>query len=144
VRICIIAVGKLKERGLRELVDEYLDRVRRHVPCDEIEIRDGRHVQEAMRAAIPSHSHVIALEVNGKEMDSVAFSALLMRCGGTGKGVVSILIGGAEGLPASISREAQQRVSLSKLTMAHRVARVMLAEQVYRATTIWRHEPYHR
>lgn len=144
MRICIVAVGKIKERGLRELIDEYLDRVRRHVGFDEIELREGRNVEESMRNAIPANSHVVALEIGGREFDSVGFARQLERWGATGKGVVTFLIGGADGLPSSISRGAQERMSLSKLTFAHRVARVVLVEQIYRATTIWRHEPYHR
>lgn len=144
MRICIVAVGKIKDRGLRELCDEYLERVRRHVGCDEIELREGRNVEDAMRSAIPASSHVVALEIHGREYDSVGFARQLEKWGGTGKGVVTFLIGGADGLPAAISRGAQERMSMSKMTLAHRVARVVLVEQIYRATTIWRHEPYHR
>ena len=144
MRICIVAVGKIKERGLREWIDEYLGRVRRHVGCDEIELREGRNVAEAMRAAIPAGSHVVALEIGGRELDSVGFARQLERWGATGKGAVTFLIGGADGLPPEVSKGAQERMSLSRMTLAHRVARVVLVEQIYRATTIWRHEPYHR
>ena len=144
MRICIVAVGKIKERGLRELLDDYLARVRRHVPCDEIEVKEGRNEEQSIRAAVPAGSHVIALEIEGVAMGSMDFSQMLHRIGSSGKGIVTFLIGGADGLPKAVSAQAQTRMSLSKLTLAHRVARVVLAEQIYRATTIWRKEPYHR
>ena len=144
MRICIIAVGKLKERGLREVLDDYMARVRRHVPCDEIEVKEGKNDEQALRAAIPSGALVVALEIDGRELDSAGFAKQLERWGSTGKGVVAFLIGGADGLPKGLSREAQARLSLSKMTFAHRVARVVLAEQIYRAITIMRGEPYHR
>jgi 23S rRNA (pseudouridine1915-N3)-methyltransferase len=144
MRVVIIAVGKLKERALRELVDEYYDRVRRHVGCDELELREGKNTEGALRAAIPQGAHVVAMEIGGRETDSVGFARQLERWGATGKGVVAFLIGGADGLPPEVSRAAHERLSLSKMTLAHRVARVVLAEQIYRATTIWRNEPYHR
>jgi 23S rRNA (pseudouridine1915-N3)-methyltransferase len=144
VRICIIAVGKLKERGLREVLDDYIARVRRHVPCDEIEVKEGRNAEQALRSAIPPGALVVALEIDGRELDSGGFARQLERWGSTGKGIVAFLIGGADGLPKALSGEAQVRLSMSKMTFAHRVARVVLAEQIYRAITIWRNEPYHR
>lgn len=143
-RLRILAVGRIKERGLRELVDDYLARVRRHVPCDEIEVRDGRHVHEAIAASIPAGAHVVALETNGTEFDSKGFARWLEGRLTSGKGVVVFVMGGADGIPEETVRRADERISLSRLTMAHRVARVVLAEQIYRATSLWRGEPYHR
>ncbi len=144
MRISIIAVGKIKEPGLREVLDEYLSRVRRHVPCDEIEVRDGKGVAGAMRAAIPPSAHVIALEVDGLMLSSEAFAERVVQLGTRGKGSIAFLIGGADGLPQAISNGASLKMSLSKMTLAHRVARVVLVEQIYRAVSIWRGEPYHR
>jgi len=140
----VIAVGKLKERGLRDLVDEYYARVRRHVACEEVELRDGRDVAAALRAAIPDRAQVIALEVDGVQMTSEGLAERLVQWGSRGNGVVAFVIGGADGIPAEVSDRAHVRWSLSKLTLAHRVARVVLAEQIYRAISIWRSEPYHR
>jgi len=144
MRVCVVAVGRMKERGLREVVDDYLGRIRRHVPCDEIEVREGKNEQDAIRAAIPSGALVVALEIGGREYDSVGFARQLERWGSTGKGVVAFLIGGADGIPASISKAAAERMSLGRMTLAHRIARIVLLEQIYRATTILRGEPYHR
>jgi 23S rRNA (pseudouridine1915-N3)-methyltransferase len=144
VRLLVVAVGKVKERGLREVIDDYLTRIRRHVPCDEVELRDGKDVEASLRAAIPSGAFTVALEVDGDALTSEQLARLVAKRGSEKKGVVVFLIGGADGLPRGLSREADARVSLSKMTFAHRVARVVLAEQLYRAVSIWRGGPYHR
>ena len=144
MRLIVVAVGKVKERGLRELIDEYYARMRRHIACDEVELRDGRDVEASIRAALPERAQVVALEVEGMQLTSEQLSSRLVQWGTTGSGVVAFVIGGADGIPLGISQRANARVSLSKLTMAHRVARVVLAEQLYRAVSIWRGEPYHR
>jgi 23S rRNA (pseudouridine1915-N3)-methyltransferase len=144
LRITVIAVGKIKEAGLREVIDEYFARMRRHVTCEEIELREGKTVADAMRAAIPSGSHVVALEVDGQMLDSPTFSQRVVQWGSTGKGSIVFLIGGADGLPRAISNAADSKLSMSKMTLPHRVARLVLAEQLYRAISIWRGEPYHR
>ena len=144
MRIRVVAVGKIKERGLRDLVDEYYARIRRHVPCEEIELRDGRHVGEALRGAIPKSAYVIALEVKGKQMSSEELARLVAKQGRSHKGEIAFLIGGADGIPSDVSKDADLQMSMSKLTFAHRVARVVLAEQLYRAVSIWRGSPYHR
>lgn len=144
MRITILAVGKIKERGLRELIDEYLARIRRHVPVDEVELRDGKGVEASLRAAIPSGAHVVALEVDGDAMTSEELARWITKRGREQKGALVFLIGGADGLPSAVSREADLKLSLSKLTFAHRIARVVLAEQIYRAVSIWKGSPYHR
>ena len=87
---------------------------------------------------------MIAMEIGGREMDSVTFARQLERWGSTGKGVVAFLIGGAEGIPAAISKDARERMSMGRMTLPHRIARVVLVEQIYRATSILRGEPYHK
>ncbi|MFW5739069.1 MAG: 23S rRNA (pseudouridine(1915)-N(3))-methyltransferase RlmH [Myxococcota bacterium] len=144
MRLVVIAVGKVKERGLREVIDDYLARIRKYVPCDELELRDGKNVEASLRGAIPPSAHVVALEVRGKAMTSEQLARFVAARGRESKGVVAFLIGGADGLPASLSREADTQLSLSSLTLAHRVARVVLAEQLYRAVSIWKGTPYHR
>jgi 23S rRNA (pseudouridine1915-N3)-methyltransferase len=144
LRIAIVAVGRVKERGLRELLDDYLRRIRRHVPCDEVEVREGKQEAARIAGAIPAGALVVALEAGGEALDSAGFARRLARWGSTGKGVVAMLVGGADGLPAQVVAAAHARASLSSLTFAHRIARVVLVEQIYRATTIWRGEPYHR
>ena len=140
VRIVIVAVGKLRERALRAVADDYLARIRRHVRCDEIETRDVR----SLRRALPDGATVVALEVDGEPVSSQGFARRLQRWTTRGKGVIAFVIGGADGLPADLSRDADVRLSLSALTLPHRLARVVLYEQLYRAFTILRGEPYAR
>lgn len=144
MKIAIIAVGKLKQAGLREAVDDYLGRVRRYAPCDELELKDApeRELVERFARAIPPRSLVAALEVDGRAHDSASFARWVGKCEYDAPSALVFLIGGAYGLPASVSKSAHVRLSLSGLTLPHRLARLVLAEQLYRAFTILRNEPY--
>jgi 23S rRNA (pseudouridine1915-N3)-methyltransferase len=143
MRIVVVAVGRVKDRPLRDALDAYLGRLRRYVPCDEIEIADGpRDKLEPALAKATAGATVIALEVKGRALSSEAFARELERRASRGKGIVAFLIGGADGLPAAISRAADEQWSLSTLTFPHRLARLVLVEQLYRAMTILRGEPY--
>jgi 23S rRNA (pseudouridine1915-N3)-methyltransferase len=140
VRIVVLAQGKLKDRGLRALVDDYVSRVRRHVHCDELELKDRT---ELLRS-VPKDCTLVALEVKGKSLSSSEFSRQLERWLASGKGNVAFAIGGADGLPKELSEQAAFSLSLSPLTLPHRLARLVLAEQLYRAVSIMRSEPYAR
>jgi 23S rRNA (pseudouridine1915-N3)-methyltransferase len=144
VRVLIVAVGKIKPHGLREAIDEYLARVRRHLPIEEVEIRDGNasEVAAAVRKRVPVGARVVALDAKGQSFDSSGFARWLERRGSEGKGIVVFVIGAADGLPKEVLSMAAERVSLSSMTFPHRIARVLLAEQIYRATAILRGEPY--
>jgi 23S rRNA (pseudouridine1915-N3)-methyltransferase len=144
MRIAIIAVGKIKQQGLRAELDDYLGRIRRYASCDEIELKDAveRELIARFERALPERGMIVALEVDGRAHDSPGFARFVGRCEMESVGTVAFLIGGAYGLPPAISKRAQQRLSLSKLTLPHRLARVVLVEQIYRAFTILRNEPY--
>jgi 23S rRNA (pseudouridine1915-N3)-methyltransferase len=140
VRLTIVAVGKIKEKPMRQVADEYLGRVRHYVRCDEIETRDG----EGLARAAPADALLVALEVDGAPLTSEQLARKIDGFARVGKGNVAFLIGGAEGIPPTISARAEFRLSLSSLTLPHRLARVVLFEQLYRAMTILRGEPYAR
>ena len=144
MRIAIIAVGKVKQPGMRAEIDEYLQRVRRYASCDEIELKDAspRELEERFTRALPARATVVALEVEGRAHDSPGFARFIGECELRSVGTVAFLIGGADGLPAPVSKRADLALSLSKLTMPHRLARLVLAEQLYRAFSILRNEPY--
>jgi 23S rRNA (pseudouridine1915-N3)-methyltransferase len=97
----------------------------------------------ALISAIPERSHVVALERTGKSIDSQQLAKVLERCLMEGQELV-FLIGGPEGLSDDCLDQAHEKWSLSALTMAHTVARVVVAEQVYRAWSIVNNLPYHR
>ena len=143
MRISIIAVGKIKQAGLRAELDDYLGRIRRYATCDEIELKDGTDAELRQRfdKAIPKRAQTVALEVDGKSLSSQGLAELVRR---TELAAIPLafLIGGAYGLPETVSSAAHTRLSLSAMTLPHRLARVVLAEQVYRAFTILRNEPY--
>ena len=146
MRLSIIAVGKIKERGIREAIDDYIARVTRHFAVDEIEVRDAPSVElaAALEKRLPAAAHVVALDAGGQTMTSEGFARWLEGRLRQGKGNVAFLIGGADGLPQAIRTRADQTLSLSAMTLPHRLARLFLAEQLYRAVTILRNEPYAR
>lgn len=140
MKLFVIAVGKLKAAELRALSDDYLGRIRRYTGCEEREVRDAA----GLASAIPKDAFVVALEVTGTAFTSEAFSRRIEQWASRHKGVVAFLIGGAEGIPPEVSARADAKLSLSTMTLPHRLARVLLLEQIYRALTILRGEPYAR
>ena len=146
MKITILAVGKVKERGIREAVDDYLGRVKRHFPIEEVEVRDAPAVELAkvLHKRLPSDAYAVALDMVGTSRTSEQFARWLDAKAAQGKGNIVFLIGGADGLPPDIMSRAAEKLSLSAMTFPHRLARLVLAEQLYRAVTILRNEPYAR
>jgi 23S rRNA (pseudouridine1915-N3)-methyltransferase len=143
MRIVVVAVGRVKDRSLRAVLDDYFGRVRRYTPVDEIELTDAPAAKlEPLFARHTAEATTIALEIGGRLQESAPFAASLERLAARHKGIVAFLIGGADGLPPAVSRAAHDRWSLSPLTFPHRLARLVLLEQIYRAMTILRGEPY--
>ena len=144
MRIAIIAVGKVKQGDLRASLDDYLGRIRHYAGCDEVELKDGneREVAERFMRALPARGNVIALEAGGRAYDSAGLARYVGQCEQGAVPSVAFLIGGSYGLPASVVQRADFTLSLSKLTFPHRLARLMLAEQLYRSFSILRGEPY--
>src|SRR4051812_30428981 len=143
MRLVVVAVGRVEDRALPAALDDYLGRPPPYGPTDEIELA---HPPPAKLQPAPlkatAGATVIALEVGGRMLSSEAFAQGVERAASRGKGIVAFLIGGADGLPPAISRAAFDRWSLSTLTFPHRLARLVLVEQLYRAMTILRGEPY--
>ena len=144
MRVAIVAVGKIKERGVREAIDDYVARLRRYATFEEIELKDGdtAEVTARFRKAIPERARVVALEVEGESWSSERLAKFLGDCAVHAVPSLAFVIGGSYGLPPEISRAAHVRVSLSAMTLPHRLARLVLAEQIYRGFTILRGEPY--
>lgn len=140
MKLVVLAVGKLRSPELRSVADDYFARIRRYTACEERELKGPGDFPKS----IPREAFVVALEVKGNAMTSEAFAARLEQWASRNKGVVAFLIGGAEGIPRDVSEGADARLSLSTMTLPHRLARILLAEQIYRALTILRGEPYAR
>ena len=125
---------------MEELCREYLDRARRHLP---IEVRELES-EAALLRALPPGAEVVALEPGGQGWDTPAFTDFVARAMNQGTKAIAFLIGGADGLGQKTVAGARHRVSLSPLTLPHRLARVVLCEQIYRALSRIRGEPYDR
>lgn len=150
-RIDIIAVGKLGA-DMRPAFEHYRRLLASLVRIEVREVREtplrGRSPDEVLRdegrrlaAALPGAGTVVALAIEGREPDSGAFSGDLQRW--LERGRVAFVIGGSLGLADEVRRAADAELSLSRLTLPHQLARVVLAEQVFRALKIARRETYH-
>ena len=144
MHVHVIAVGKIKERGLRELIDDYAERIGRYATYHELELKDEGpvEVEGRMRKALPQRAKVVALEVQGRAMSSEQLARFVGQCEDSAVAHLTFLIGGSYGLPRTLSECADVRLSLGMMTLPHRLARLVLVEQVYRAFSILRGEPY--
>jgi len=140
MRVLVLAVGRLKERAFSELCQEYLKRIQRHCPVSVQEVKTAA----ALRKHLAAGDITVALEVKGETWTSTQLAGNVRDWIESGAPRLVFLIGGSEGLPADVSAEATLRLSLSNFTLPHRLARVLLLEQLYRAFSIWRGEPYAR
>jgi 23S rRNA (pseudouridine1915-N3)-methyltransferase len=144
VKILVVAVGKVKEKPVRAAIDEYVARIARYTKVQELELPDEDEASVAARfaKAIPDRARTIALEVDGQRVTSPGLAKLVADAQNRSVPALVFLIGGSYGLPKATSAGADVRLSLSDLTLPHRLARLVLAEQIYRAFTILRGEPY--
>ena len=154
MRITVVAVGKLKEPFWRAAADEYLKRLGPYATVRVAEVADRDSGADERRAlaeegadvlrALPEGAHVIALDLTGKQLSSEAFSARLDALGVAGRSSVAFAIGGSVGLAPEVLARADEVLSLGAMTLPHNLARVVLLEQIYRASRISRGEPYHK
>lgn len=140
LKLRVLAVGKLRDAGLRALCDDYRSRLRRHVSVEEHEARDDRALEKTITRA----GWVVVLDPHGSEVTSTEFAHRVRDWLELGKPEIDFVIGGAEGVPRPVLLRADAKLSLSRLTLPHRLARVLLFEQLYRAFAILKNEPYAR
>ena len=136
----VLAVGKMRDRHLAAACDDYLERARHHLPVEVIEVDSDA----ALLRRIPAGANVIALEAGGEAWDTAKLTAFIAHGMVHGERTVAFLIGGSDGLPKEAVARASRRLSLSAMTLPHRLARVVLCEQLYRALSIIKGEPYNR
>ena len=139
MRYRVVAVGRIKDAALRAACDGYLDRLRHYTKVEEREVKDEARVL----GAIPEGSRLVALSRFGEAWTSSQLAEWTGRWEMDGRDV-TFAIGGADALSGEVLRAAERTWSLSTLTFPHELARVVLYEQLYRAYTIRRGEPYHR
>lgn len=137
MRVTLIAVGKVKA-PFAEADAHYRRLLQRHQPVEVIEVRDEAQVA----SRIPDRSHAVALDHDGRAMDSPGWSSWLSERRLEAR-ELCFLIGGPEGLSSATLERADERLSLGPQTMAHQLARVVLLEQLFRAVKILADEPYH-
>ena len=139
-RIRILAIGKVRKGWVSEGVELY----RKRLPGLEIvELRDGGMAREAeaISAELRGGEQLVALCEEGQSYDSLAFAKALE---GSGSERLAFVIGGADGLDPALKAQAAWRLSLSPMTFPHELARLLLLEQLYRASSIQQGGPYHR
>src|SRR5258706_10909228 len=140
MKLRLLMLGKTRRPELRAILDDYVKRISRHSPIEINEVRDEAAAikrLDADRAAT-----VVLLDAAGKNLDSNAFAKWLAEHRDRGTRELIFLCGDADGFPDDLRQRAHQNLSLSAMTFSHELARVMLAEQLYRAFAILSGSPY--
>ena len=159
MQIRVIAVGRIKEKYLQDGIAEYEKRLRPYAKVQIVEISEEKRPASATQsverialekegdrilAAVPEGSFLIALDVKGISWSSEELAASLREWELSGQNQLAFVIGGDLGLSPAVIARSDLRLSLSKMTFTHPIARLLLVEQVYRAFRIMRGEPYHK
>jgi 23S rRNA (pseudouridine1915-N3)-methyltransferase len=154
MQFVVAVVGKPRDANLAGAIREYETRASRYWPLDIHEVREEpaksgsadlvrQREGERLLAAVPAAAQVVACELTGRSMTSEQFARWLQELRERARDV-AILIGGAYGLGDVVRSRATATLALAPWTLPHELARLVLAEQVYRAGTIARGEPYHK
>lgn len=134
MKIRLLMLGKTRRPEMRELLEEYTGRIRRSCPIEATEFRAAEAVVKRLEAEKASAS--VLLDAGGKQHDSESFAAWLGAVRDRGARELIFVCGDSNGFPEALRRCVPQRISLSSMTYSHELARVMLAEQLYRAFAI--------
>lgn len=159
MRITVLCVGKLKEKYFVQGIEEYAKRLSRYCKLEIIEVADEKTPDNAsevvelqikqkegerMAKYLKDGAYVIALAIEGKQKDSIAFGKQIEKLGVEGKSHIIFVIGGSLGLDSDILKRADELISFSKMTFPHQMMRMILLEQIYRGYRIVNGEPYHK
>ena len=141
MKIHVGVVGRLKEAYFTAAEDEYRKRLRPYCTLTVHEAKD----EAGMLAALPPNAHLYAFDERGEALTSTQFAELLAAEAQHGGGApIAFVIGGADGHSDAVRKRARKLIAFGKLTIAHRLVRILVLEQLYRAFKIVRGEPYHR
>lgn len=155
MNIVLLTVGKTRTPYVAEGIDEYLKRLRRYVPYEIMEIPDVKNAGKISReeqkeaegnlilAALSSSDHLMLLDERGRQYTSLEFSSRLQGIMASGKKRLVMAVGGPYGFSQAVYSRANELLSLSKMTFNHEMVRLFITEQVYRAMSILRGDPYH-
>ncbi|GAE34444.1 23S rRNA (pseudouridine(1915)-N(3))-methyltransferase RlmH [Halalkalibacter akibai] len=159
MNISIVTVGKLKEKYLKQGIDEYTKRLSAYAKIELIEVADEKAPEQASEAEqqqikekegerilakLHPDTYVIALAIQGKMLTSEQLADNLDKLATYGKSKIAFVIGGSLGLSDDVMKRANESLSFSKMTFPHQLMKLVLVEQVYRAFRIMRGEPYHK
>ena len=154
MRLVVAVVGKPRNAALGDAIRDYEKRAARYWPLDVHEVREERSTgisvdkvkeREGKRLAdkVSERAQTVACDIAGRSLDSAQFADLLKTAREEDRDL-AFLIGGAFGLPSELSARSKVKLSLAPWTLPHEIARLVLVEQIYRAGTIVRGEPYHK
>jgi 23S rRNA (pseudouridine1915-N3)-methyltransferase len=155
MNIKLLAIGKTDDKNLQTLIDNYQKRLSFYIKFDlEIipDIKNAKNLSEAQQkekegelilSKITSSDHLILLDEKGKSYTSVGFSDFLQKKMNSGIKSLVFVIGGPYGFSDAVYQKANGKISLSEMTFSHQMVRLFIVEQLYRAFTILRNEPYH-
>jgi 23S rRNA (pseudouridine1915-N3)-methyltransferase len=141
MKIRLLMLGKTRRAEIRALLDDYVQRIERYAEIEVSELRDGSPAA-LRKLKIDTGAMAVLLDAAGKPFTSQQFARWLGDLRGRGARELVFLCGDAEGFPADVRTGAKHTLSLSTLTMPHEFARVVLAEQIYRAFAILAGHPY--
>ena len=159
MKISIVTVGKLKEKYLKQGIEEYVKRLGPYAKVDIIEVPDEKAPEnlseaqmeevkqkegERILSKISQDTYVMTLEIEAKQLTSEKLASHMDSLATYGKSKVAFVIGGSLGLSDEVLKRSDFSLSFSKMTFPHQLMRLMLVEQVYRAFKIMKNEPYHK
>lgn len=144
--ITILCVGKLKEDYLIKMCEDYIKRINKYHKLEIVELKDSNIKEEEnlIMKYIKKYDYLIALDIKGKELDTIDFKNQIEENFKNGKSSICFIIGGSEGISPKIKRDVNELISFSKLTFPHGLFRAILLEQIYRAMKIMNNEKYHK
>ena len=150
--IKLITVGTIKEKYLKDAIDEYTKRIKKYTNIELIEVKDEGLVEESKAISLEAEKikkhlsprdYIITMEIEGKQLTSEEFSEKLNQIQIENSNIVFI-IGGSYGLSDEIKQMSRLHLSFSKMTFPHQLFRVLLLEQIYRCYKILNNESYHK
>ena len=154
MKITLLVVGKTTDQRLQTLIDDYQQRLKHYIPFEIVVIPDLRNAKALTQAQIKEQEgleilrritpamEVILLDEHGREYRSIEYAEWIQKKMAAGRDVIFI-VGGPYGFSPAVYERANGKISLSKMTFSHQMIRLFFTEQIYRAMTILRGEPYH-
>lgn len=154
MKITLLVVGKTTDQRLQTLIDDYQQRLKHYIPFEIVVIPDLRNAKALTQAQIKEQEgieilrritpamEVILLDEHGREYRSIEYAQWIQKKMSAGRDV-TFIVGGPYGFSPAVYERANGKISLSKMTFSHQMIRLFFTEQIYRAMTILRGEPYH-